>query len=280
MDLFNRTADDISKLTTHRYSTSFTLGIKAFHKPVRRHIYAIYAFSRNADEIVDTLLDHSVAERRRMLDAYRQATWDAIDLKASPFPVLHAFQRTVNEFGIGRELVEAFFESMATDLGSSDHDSVSYDRYIYGSAKVIGLMCLKVFVKGDDAEYARLESSARSLGAAFQKVNFLRDMKSDYEERGRVYFPGVDFSRFDAPAKSLIEADIDADFRDALEGIVQLPDDVRKGVYLAYKYYLSLFNKIKKSRPETIRETRLRLPNSIKLVILAKTLVRGYVGAY
>lgn len=280
MDLFNSTANEISKLTTQRYSTSFTLGIKAFAKPLREHIYAIYAFSRYTDEIVDTFLDKSIEDRKRMLYDYKNATYTALEMQASPFPVLHAFQLTVNKYNIQHDLIEAFFTSMEMDLENSEHSTTTYDEYIYGSAEVIGLMCLKVFVEGDDAEYNRLKDSARKLGSAFQKVNFLRDMKSDYEDRGRVYFPNVDFTEFDYHSKGLIEADIDEDFKAAKEGILELPDSAKKGVYLAYKYYYSLFNKIRRTHPEAIQEERLRIPNSYKLIILIKTMLRGSVGAY
>jgi phytoene/squalene synthetase len=280
IQLFDKTSEEISRLTTHRYSTSFTLGIKAFHKPVRKHIYAIYAWSRYTDEIVDTFLDRPVSERREMLNTYKKATYDAIRQGLSPFPVLHSFQATVNRFSVPLDLVDAFFNSMEMDLENSEHSTTTYDEYIYGSAEVIGLMCLMVFVRGDAVEYERLKEPARKLGAAFQKVNFLRDMKSDYEERGRVYFPDVDFTAFDEHSKTLIEEDIAADFREAFDGIMELPKECRKGVYLAYKYYFSLFNKIRRSHPERIQVERMRIPNSMKLVILAKTMLRGMVGAY
>jgi phytoene/squalene synthetase len=280
IELYNKTSDEITRLTTHRYSTSFTLGIKAFHKPVRRHIYAIYAWSRYTDEIVDTFLEKSVEERRAMLHAYKEATYQGIRSGLSPFPVIHAFQQTVNEFQISMDLVNAFFNSMEMDLENAEHSSTTYDEYIYGSAEVIGLMCLKVFVKGDDAEYERLKEPARKLGAAFQKVNFLRDMKSDFEDRGRVYFPQVNFTTFDRAAKSTIEADIEKDFHEAYAGVIQLPADARKGVYLAYKYYYSLFSKIKRANPARIQVERMRIPNYRKLVILMQSMLRGWVGAY
>ena len=280
LTLFNDTSAEISRLTTHRYSTSFTLGIKAFPETVRKHIYAIYAFSRYTDEIVDTFLDLTIEERRSLLYDYKSSTYKAIELKVSPYPVLHAFQATVNEFDIDHDLIEAFFNSMEMDLENGEHSTSTYDEYIYGSAEVIGLMCLQVFVKGDKEEYAELKDYARKLGAAFQKVNFLRDLKSDYEERGRVYFPGVDFSNFDPKAKSMIEEDIAADFEMAYQGILMLPKEVKKGVYLAYKYYNALFRKICNSTPANLKNERLRIPNSRKAVILVKSLARSYVGAY
>jgi len=280
IELFDNTADEISRITTHRYSTSFTLGIKAFAVPVRKHIYAIYAFSRYTDEIVDTFLDRSIEERRELLNTYKEATWQAIRLGLSPFPILHAFQHTVRKFSIDREMIQAFFDSMEMDLENNEHSTTTYDQYIYGSAEVIGLMCLKVFVKGDNTAYMDMKEPARKLGAAFQKVNFLRDMTSDFEERGRVYFPNIDFIHFDHMSKREIEADIAQDFEDAYEGILTLPSDVKKGVYLAYKYYYSLFNKIKKTQPDMLQEERLRIPDSRKLIILIKTMLRGYVGAY
>ncbi|MCB0502822.1 MAG: phytoene/squalene synthase family protein [Bacteroidetes bacterium] len=273
LSLHHATSSEISKLTTHQYSTSFTLGIKAFPRAIRSHIYAIYAFSRYTDEIVDTFLDLSIEERRILLHDYRNSTYRAIKNKVSPYPVLHSFQRTVNQFAIPKELIEAFFNSMEMDLENGEHSGTTYDEYIYGSAEVIGLMCLKVFVNGDQKAFESLKNSARKLGAAFQKVNFLRDMKSDFEDRGRIYFPNVLFNSFDEHSKKLIEKDIQADFEAAFEGILRLPKDVRKGVYLAYKYYYALFKKLCHVSPAAIQENRIRIPNAMKLFILLRILI-------
>ena len=280
LSLYNQTAASVSKLTTHNYSTSFTLGIKAFPKHIRKHIYAIYAFSRYTDEIVDTFLEISVEERRKLLHNYKYNTFEAIEFGISPYPVLHAFQQTINEFNIDLGLINAFFSSMETDLDNGEHSTSTYDEYIFGSAEVIGLMCLQVFVKGDKEQYKALKFYAQKLGSAFQKVNFLRDLKSDYEERGRVYFPNISFKQFDSTNKEAIIKDIEQDFKHGYEGILMLPKEVRKGVYLAYKYYHALFTKIRKAAPIELKSKRLRIPNSLKAVILVKSLMRSYVGAY
>lgn len=271
--LHNNTSAIISKVTTKKYSTSFSLGIRAFHKSVRPHIYAIYAFARYADEIVDSFLHLSVAERKMMLGNFSDNTFGAINYKVSPYPVLHSFQLTVNEFDIPLDLIHSFFKSMAMDLEQGQHSANSYDEYIYGSAEVIGLMCLKVFVEGDVLQYEQLKDGARKLGAAFQKVNFLRDMKSDFEERGRVYFPDVAFDAFNQNSKQLIEENIELDFKAAQESIQQLPKKVRSGVQLAYNYYYVLFKKLCKASPAVVQQERVRVPDSTKFLILIRTIL-------
>jgi phytoene/squalene synthetase len=269
--LFTQTAFACSKKITNAYSTSFSLGIRmlagAYHAP----IYGIYGFVRYADEIVDTF--HQ-ADKPLLLAEFRQETDKAIRRGISLNPVLHAFAQVVNEYHIEYELVDAFLRSMEMDLGLRQCDQASYAEYIFGSAEAVGLMCLRVFTKGNEAEYRRLYEPARRLGAAFQKVNFLRDMRSDYQDRGRVYFPGVDFEQFDAQAKAAIEADIQADFDAALAGIRQLPRGARLGVYVAYIYYLRLFAKIKRVPPARVQAQRIRVPNGEKLALLAGTYVR------
>lgn len=269
--LFTDTALACSRLITGRYSTSFTLGIRTLHKRFHLPVYAIYGFVRYADEIVDTFHGH---DREALLADFREETWRAIDRGISLNTVLHSFQWVVNTYGIDRELIEAFLHSMEMDLTQTNHDDASYKSYIYGSAEVVGLMCLRVFCEGDEPLYQRLKSPAIRLGAAFQKVNFLRDMKSDYIERGRVYFPGTRFDTFDEAAKREIEADIQADFDAALEGIRQLPEGARSGVYLAYAYYLKLFSKIRQSSASRVRENRIRIPNGRKLQMLMETRLR------
>ncbi|NNC95570.1 MAG: phytoene/squalene synthase family protein [Chitinophagales bacterium] len=273
--LFNKLSFDTSKGITVAYSTSFSLGIKTLDRSLHNPIYAIYGLVRYADEIVDTFFDH---DQEDLLKRFRKDTFLAIDEKISLNPVLHSFQLTVNKYKIRRDLIEAFFDSMEMDLFQSSHKRESYESYIYGSAEVVGLMCLQVFVNGNESEFNRLSPFAKSLGAAFQKVNFLRDIKSDYEDRGRIYFPGVDFSFFDKDAKSRIEQDIQSDFDHALEGILLLPKEAKAGVYLAYKYYLKLFNKIKKTPASTIQEARIRVPNQQKLWILLRTYAAGAVN--
>jgi len=272
LELYNKTCLECSKLITNRYSTSFSLGIRVFDKRFRGPIYAIYGFVRFADEIVDTFHDFPKAE---LLERFWEDTYRAIDEKISLNPVLHAFQETVHEYNIERELIDAFLRSMEMDLHFNTYDPNLYEEYIYGSAEVVGLMCLRVFCEGDDEMYRRLKAPARSLGSAFQKINFLRDMASDFDDRGRVYFPGVDFTKFTPEDKINIEADIKKDFDDAYKGIIQLPKGVRLGVYLAYVYYTNLFQKIKQSPAERVTQERIRVPDGKKMYLLFSSAVRN-----
>ncbi len=272
LEIFEKSAFACSKLVTEAYSTSFTLGIKTLSRKFRNPIFGIYGFVRYADEIVDTFHDF---DKKYLLDKFKSDTYEAIESGISLNPILHAFQQVVREYKIEKKLIEAFLFSMEMDLDNTIYNDEKYSEYIYGSAEVVGLMCLRVFCEGDTAMYDRLKTDARSLGAAFQKVNFLRDLKSDYLERGRVYFPGVDFAYFDAEAKKAIEADIQIDFDNALRGIMNLPDGAREGVYLAYVYYLQLFRKIKKTPSNVIQNARIRVSNVVKFALLAKTMVRG-----
>jgi len=268
-DLFTKTTLDCSKIITQHYSTSFTLGIKTLSSKYHAAIYAIYGFVRYADEIVDTFHDHDKAD---LLKRFKKDTFIAIEEKISLNPVLHSFQVVVNKYKIDHSLITAFLHSMEMDLEQREYTEVSYKEYIYGSAEVVGLMCLYVFCEGDINEYKELESPAKSLGSAFQKVNFLRDLKSDFDVRGRVYFPGVDFTKFTEADKQLIENDISKDFQDALIGIKNLPSGARGGVYLAYIYYLKLFKKIKNMPSMKIKNERIRVPDFVKMILLAKTL--------
>ncbi len=263
--LYDKTCLECSCLITRRYSTSFSLGIRVFAKKYRAPIYAIYGFVRFADEIVDTFHNYPKAE---LLRRFREDTYKAIEEGISLNPVLHAFQQTVRRYHIEQELIDAFLHSMEMDLHHHTYGDHLYKEYIYGSAEVVGLMCLRVFCEGDQEAYERLKGPARSLGAAFQKINFLRDMGSDYQERGRVYFPDVDFAQFTESDKQCIEADIKKDFDDAYEGIVQLPKGVRLGVYLAYKYYTKLFQKIRRAPVQIVTAERIRVPNSRKIALL------------
>lgn len=265
--LYEQTTLECSRLITQRYSTSFTLGIKTLDPKLHWAIYAIYGFVRYADEIVDTFHDFN---KKELLLRFKHDTYQAIEEGISLNPVLHSFQKVVNQFGIERPLIEAFLRSMEMDLDETKYNEAGYETYIYGSAEVVGLMCLRVFCDGDCQQYDQLCEPARRLGSAFQKVNFLRDIKSDFHDRGRVYFPGVDFSRFSAQDKKSIEADIQADFDAALTGIRQLPRSARMGVYLAYCYYLRLFAKIKALPIARIQEERIRVPDVQKLLMLAK----------
>jgi len=266
--LFNLTTFESSKIITQSYSTSFTLGIKTLQKRFHYPIYGIYGFVRYADEIVDTFHDY---DKAALLKEFTQQTYQAIDQGISMNPVLHSFQLVVNEYNIEKELIDAFLKSMEMDLHFSEYEKAGYHEYIYGSAEVVGLMCLRVFCEGNDTQYQALKAPARSLGAAFQKVNFLRDLKSDYDDRGRIYFPGVDFDSFSHSAKEAIEQDIQKDFEHAYQGIINLPKGARLGVYLAYVYYLNLFKKIKNLPASQIKEERIRIPDRRKMLILAQT---------
>ncbi len=256
---------------TRRYSTSFSLGIRLFQPRFRPPIYGIYGFVRFADEIVDTFHDFP---KENLLRRFQEDTFKAIEERISLNPVLHSFQQVVHQYGIENELIEAFLRSMKMDLNKATYDSADYDEYIYGSAEVVGLMCLRVFCEGDEAKYQELRISARRLGAAFQKINFLRDIRSDYDERGRVYFPDVDFRHFKNEDKRGIEADIKADFDAALEGIRRLPKGARLGVYLAYKYYKQLFVKIKNAPAQRVAQERFRVSDKRKMYLLFSSAVR------
>ncbi len=270
--LYDSTNFECSKIITQRYSTSFSLGIRMFDKSLRTPIYAIYAYVRVADEIVDTFFDQ---DQGIMLEEFEQETWQAIKRGMSTNPVLHSFQKIVNQYGIEKAHIKAFLDSMAMDLVKSEHVQESYDEYIYGSAEVVGLMCLKVFCDNNKKLYNELEPFAKQLGSAFQKVNFLRDLKSDFDQRGRVYFPGVDFSQFTEQDKLKIQADIEKEFDVALEGIRKLPSKAKFGVYLAYKYYRKLFNKIKSSPATDIKNARIRVPDSTKMYLLASSALKN-----
>ncbi len=271
LTLYHSTCSECSRLITRRYSTSFSMGIRLFHKRFRGPIYAIYGFVRFADEIVDTFHQYP---KQALFDRFREDTYRAIEEGISLNPVLHSFQQVVREYGIERELIDAFLRSMEMDLYYNTYDGNGYNEYIYGSAEVVGLMCLRVFCEGREEKYQELKDPARRLGAAFQKINFLRDIKSDHEDRGRVYFPGVDFRYFDNAAKHQIEADIQADFTAALDGIRRLPDGARFGVYLAYKYYIQLFAKIKRAPAQRIAEERFRVSDKRKMYLLFSTALR------
>jgi phytoene synthase len=266
--LYQDTCRECAALITRRYSTSFSMGIRAFSKGLRGPIYSIYGFVRFADEIVDTFHDH---DRAALLARFREDTWTAIRDGISLNPVLQAFQEVVHRYKIDHELIEAFLDSMAMDLEQDSHERASYDTYIYGSAEVVGLMCLRVFVDGDESEYQRLKDPARRLGAAFQKINFLRDMQSDFEDRGRIYFPGVDFRQFTEEDKRKIEQEVDADFKAALAGIMELPSSSRFGVYLAYRFYYKLFKKICGCTPEHVLQNRVRVSNMRKFFLIFDT---------
>ena len=269
--LFHNVSRQCSKITTEQYSTSFASAIKLLHKDIRTPIYNVYGFVRFADEIVDTFHGY---DQQALLQQFKAETFDAIERGISLNPILHSLQMTVNEYGIETHLINAFFTSMQQDLNKLEYDHNTYNEYIYGSAEAVGLMCLNIFCEGDINLYASLKPYAQSLGAAFQKVNFLRDLKADNQALERMYFPGCNFLHFSEADKHQIESDIVKDFAHAYKGIVQLPVKARFGVYVAYKYYLSLFNKIRRVKARQIMEERIRIPNYGKAMILAKAGVR------
>ena len=273
--LFDTLSLEMSAMTTKRYSTSFSIGVHFLSKDLQAPIHAIYGFVRFADEIVDTFHDY---DKHELLKEFKDETYKAIERGISLNPILNSFQWAVNKYQIDKGLIEAFLHSMEMDLDFRIYNDSKYHEYIYGSAEVVGLMCLKVFCEGDQAMYERLREPACKLGAAFQKVNFLRDIKSDYEERGRVYFPGVDFTQFDKSAKMLIEEDIQKDFNDSLIGIERLPAGAKMGVKVAYLYYQKLFDKIKGLPAEVITQQRVRIPNSQKLSLLVGTYFETKLG--
>ncbi len=271
IQLFDKTSNDLSRRVSLNYSTSFSLGIKLLSKEYRWAVFATYGFVRLADEIVDTF--HGF-DKARLLADFKTQTYQSIREGISTNPILHSFQLAANQFGITDDLIEPFFQSMEEDLHTNTHNQKSYDEYIYGSAEVVGLMCLKIFCKGDQNQYDSLLPYARSLGAAFQKVNFLRDIKSDIEERGRLYFPNIDFNNFSDADKLHIIEDVKKDFEHAYIGILKLPIGSRLGVYTAYIYYLKLLQKIERTTASEIMNQRIRIPNSQKIVLLAQSYVR------
>jgi phytoene/squalene synthetase len=272
MPLFHKVSQLCSRITTEEYSTSFSSAIRLLHKDLRTPIYNIYGFVRFADEIVDTFHGY---DKAALLSQFRKDTYDALKQGISLNPILHSFQLTVNHYHIEQGLIDAFFHSMEMDLGKQQYDTQRYQEYIYGSAEVVGLMCLYVFCEGDTQLYQRLKPHAQSLGAAFQKVNFLRDVRADHQQLDRTYFPEVDFRNFTDKCKQKIEMDIAADFQHAFEGILELPWKARFGVYVAYKYYLSLFKKIKRTEPSQILEQRIRIPNYHKAMIVLRAGVKN-----
>lgn len=269
--LFDQVSQACSRHTTLTYSNSFSIGIYCLNRRLRAPIYAIYGFVRFADEIVDSFHGY---DKKELLDEFSSETWKAIDRRISLNPILNSFQHVVHSYGIGRDLIECFLKSMETDLHATGHDRKSYDEYILGSAEVVGLMCLRVFTENNEALYQKLKPAAMKLGAAFQKVNFLRDVKADQEQLGRVYFPGVNFGSFSEHEKKQIEAEIHDDFQAALEGIKALPPDARFGIYVAYVYYKTLFNKIRGIPSAQILMERVRISHRKKIRLLMTSYLR------
>ena len=270
--LFDTVSEDCSKIVTQSYSTSFSMATKMLHPSIRNHVYNVYGFVRFADEIVDSFHEYSKEE---LLDRFEADLYHGLDHKINLNPILNSFQKTVNAFDIDRELIAAFMRSMRWDLEKKVYETdQEYKDYIYGSADVVGLMCLKIFVKGDTVQYDSLKHAAMALGSAFQKVNFLRDLKNDFQDLERTYFPNVNFNQFDETSKSAIIEEIESDFAKALEGIFKLPTEARFGVYTAYKYYTKLLAKLKQTSSLNIQKTRIRVPNYQKMTVFARSYVK------
>ncbi len=269
--LFDELSYSVSKITTEKYSTSFSLGILALKPSIRSAIYAIYGYVRLADEIVDSFHGY---DKEKLLKRLKKETEDALNEGISLNPILQSFQETVSRYSIDRRLINQFLHSMEMDLQKVDYNSDLYKEYIFGSAEVVGLMCLQVFANGENDKYQELKPYAMKLGSAFQKINFLRDLKDDYLVLGRTYFPNIDMAVFDNTVKCQIEKEIEAEFKEALIGIKKLPSSSMFGVYLAYKYYLSLFQKIKRKSSHEILSERVRVPNSEKAFVAFKSYLR------
>ena len=270
--IFDKVSADCSKNVTNSYSTSFSLATKMLAKSIRQDIYNIYGFVRFADEIVDTFHDY---DKKELLNRFIDELNFSLKNKISTNPILNSFQYTVNKYKIDYELIDSFLKSMKMDLKKIKYNSEKeYKEYIYGSADVVGLMCLKVFVSGNEDSYKKLKPNAMALGSAFQKVNFLRDLNADYHDLNRTYFPNLDFKNFDEQSKMLIMKDIESDFKKALKGIYELPNNSKFGVYAAYKYYKRLLIKLKKTSYIKIKNERVRVPNYQKVDVLARSYVR------
>lgn len=270
-ELFDKVSYKTSKLTTHSYSTSFSLGTRFLGPSIRQAIYNIYGFVRFADEIVDTFHDY---DKAYLLDKFKRDTYEAIEHGISLNPILNSFQQAVNDYNIDRELIDTFLESMEMDLHKNTYNQEGYEKYILGSAEVVGLMCLKVFVNNNEKLYKELEYPAMRLGSAFQKINFLRDLQADFNGMGRTYFPGVDLSNFNEETKREIEADIRKDFEDGYAGILKLPKEARFGVYMAYIYFFNLLKKIERTPAHQILGQRIRIPDNQKYALFVGSLVR------
>ncbi|QXP62442.1 phytoene/squalene synthase family protein [Polaribacter sp. HaHaR_3_91] len=272
-ELFDSVSSECSKLVTKKYSTSFSLAVNMLSPKIRTDIYNIYGFVRFADEIVDSFHDY---EKELLMEHFEKDYYLAKELGISLNPILNSFQQTVHKYKIPDEMVQAFLKSMKADLFKTEYQTKEeYDAYIYGSADVVGLMCLKVFVDGDNKRFEELKEAAMRLGSAFQKVNFLRDLKDDFEVLNRSYFPNINLGELDASSKQLIIDEIEADFEFAYQnGILKLPVEAKFGVYMAYRYYKRLLKKLKEVPSEKIMDTRIRISNPMKINLLARSYVK------
>lgn len=269
--LFDKVSYSTSRMVTKTYSTSFTLGILGLDKFFHNPIYGIYGFVRFADEIVDSFHDF---DKTYLLSKFRKDTYEALEQRISLNPVLNHFQEVVHQFNIPYDLIDTFLNSMEMDLKKVDYNDELYEKYILGSAEVVGLMCLKVFVRGDENQYEALKPNAMALGSAFQKINFLRDLNDDFEGLGRTYFPGIDLNNFTCEHKALIENEIEHDFKKGFEGIKALPKGARFGVYIAYVYYYALLQKIRRTQSQKLFKQRIRIPNNQKYGLFFSSYLR------
>lgn len=276
--IFDQVSFECSKVVTESYSTSFSLATKMLSASIRSDIYNIYGFVRFADEIVDTFHDF---DKEKLFNRFEEDLNLALENKISLNPILNSFQKTYHKYEIPYHLVSSFMKSMRMDLDKTIYNTeAEFKEYIYGSADVVGLMCLRVFVKGDDNRYNELKESAMALGSAFQKVNFLRDLKADYEHLNRSYFPNTNLLELDEASKYRIVEEIKNDFSKGYEGIVQLPNEAKFGVYTAYKYYHKLLCKLQNTPSMEIKNTRIRVPNYQKFGLLAKSYVNYKLNLY
>ena len=270
--VFDKVSNDCSKLVIKKYSTSFYFSSSLLSKTIRQDIFNIYGFVRLADEIVDTFHDYP---KQELLEDFEKELWRSVDNKISLNPILNSFQHTVNKYSIPKDLINSFLDSMKMDLEKKEYNSVEeYKKYIYGSADVVGLMCLKVFVKGSESSFSELSPFAISLGSAFQKVNFLRDLKDDSNVLNRVYFPNVDMNNFNEKSKKEIILEIEKDFANSVKGIVKLPKNSKFAVYIAYRYYNKLLKKLKRISSENIVKKRIRIHNLQKFIVIARSYVK------
>ena len=270
--IFDKVSNDCSKLVIKRYSTSFYFSSSLLSKSIRQDIFNIYGFVRLADEIVDTFHEYP---KKKLLEDFESELWRSLDNKISLNPILNSFQHTVNKYSISKDLISSFLDSMKMDLEKKEYNSVEeYQKYIYGSADVVGLMCLKVFVRGSEGSYDDLSPFAISLGSAFQKVNFLRDLKDDSNILSRVYFPNVDMNNFNEKTKKEIILEIEKDFANAVKGIDKLPKNSKFAVYIAYRYYNKLLKKLKRTPSENIVKKRIRIHNLQKFIVIARSYVK------
>jgi phytoene synthase len=271
-ETFDIVSRECSKTVTKTYSTSFSMATKMLAPVIRQDIYNVYGFVRLADEIVDSFHGY---DKEGLFQKLEEDLAAALLAKISLNPILNAFQTTVHRYDIDRSYINTFLDSMRLDLSKSVYETKEeYDQYIYGSADVVGLMCLQVFVQGDKAKFEELKDAAMSLGSAFQKVNFLRDLKEDYEGLSRTYFPNTNLDDLDEISKNIIIADIEADFKKGYEGILKLPPEAKFGVFMAYRYYRRLLKKLNKTAASDIKNTRIRVPNYEKFGLLTRSYVK------